>query len=348
MSGEKTEEPTDKKKRDSKEKGQLAVGKDLLVLLKLVFGYWIIFAAMPSFFEGFSNLVDVIVHANFSDGQHLNAEIGTLAKDLFLVISLPIVVAASAVGIFGTWLQTGFVFSAESATPSFKKFNAIGTIKEMFSKKSLVQLVISLIKVVLLAIVIYLVVVDAIGDIIYSYRSGLDVMFSLMWDLLQKAVFISLALFIALSALDWSVTYFHHLKQIMMSKSEVKDERKQLNGHPELKRYLRQAHRRLLNSSLQRVPNSKVVVANPTHIAIALDYEPGVHDVPYILALGVDDDARLIREMAEKHKIPIVRNIRLARMIYADCEEDEYIQKQHLELAAAVFKLVFSLSQQRN
>lgn len=348
MSGEKTEDPTDKKKRDSKEKGQLAVGKDLLTLLKLVFGYWIIFVAMPSFFEGFSNLMDVLVHVTFAEGKHLNAEVGVLAKDLFLQITLPIVAAASVVGIFGTWLQTGFVISTESATPSFKKLDPIPTIKNMFSKKSLVQLVISLIKVALLGAVIYLVAFDAIGDIIYSYRMGLDVMFSLMWDLLQKAVFVSLALFVVLSALDWSVTYFHHLKQIRMSKSEVKDENKQLNGNPELKRYLRQTHRRLLNSSLQRVPSAKVVVANPTHIAIALDYEPGVHDVPYVLAVGVDDDARLIREMAERHQIPVVRNIRLARMIYADCEEDEYIQKQHLELAAAVFKLVFSLSQQRN
>lgn len=348
MSGEKTEDPTDKKKEDSKKKGQLAVGKDLLTLLKLVFGYWIIFAAMPSFFEGFSNLMDVLLYATFSDGKHLNAEVGTLAKDLFLVITLPVVAAATVIGLFGTWLQTGFVISTESATPSFKKLDPIPTIKNMFSKKSLVQLVISLIKVVLLAVIVYFVALNEIGDIIYSYRLGLDVMLGLMWGLLQKMVFIGLALFIVLSALDWSVTYFHHLKQIKMSKSEVKDESKQLNGNPELKRYLRQTHRRLLNSSLQRVPSSKVVVANPTHIAIALDYEPGLHDVPYILAMGVDEDARLIREMAEKHKIPIVRNIRLARMIYADCEEDEYIQRQHLEMTAAVFKLVFSLSQQRN
>ncbi|HEX4917349.1 MAG TPA: EscU/YscU/HrcU family type III secretion system export apparatus switch protein, partial [Limnobacter sp.] len=88
---------------------------------------------------------------------------------------------------------------------------------------------------------------------------------------------------------------------------------------------------------------AKAVVANPTHISVALDYEPGKHDLPYIVAMGVDEDALAIRETAKKHGVPVIVNVKLARMIYQDCDEDEYIQKQHLELAAEVFKAVMAL-----
>jgi len=348
MSGEKTELPTEKKKEDSKKKGQVAVSKDVLTLFRLTFIYMLLFSVMVNYFNGFLELIDSTIAAGFSRKFTLNSEISNLAINLFLEIVMPIVAVAVLVGIVGTWAQTGLVIAPEAAMPSFKKLNPIPTIKNMFSKKSLVQLVISVVKSILLAVAIYYVAIFNLQDIVYSYRAGLDVMLTLMWDLLQQAVTIILGLFISLSAIDWIATYFDHLKQMRMSKNEVKDENKEIHGNPEVKRYIKQGHRRLLNASLQRVPNAKVVVTNPTHLAVALDYEPGVHDLPYVLAIGADEDAKLIRELAAKHKIPVVENVRLARMIYSDCDEDEYIQRPHLELAAAVFKLVFSLSKPRN
>ena len=105
-----------------------------------------------------------------------------------------------------------------------------------------------------------------------------------------------------------------------------------------------QMHKSLLNASLSRVSAAKAVVANPTHISIALDYEPGKYDLPYVLAMGVDEDALRIRETAKQYGIPVIVNVKLARMIYQDCEEDEYIKKDHLVLAAEVFRAVLQLS----
>ena len=111
-----------------------------------------------------------------------------------------------------------------------------------------------------------------------------------------------------------------------------------------MKQKRKKEHRSILNSSLSRVGNAKAVVADPTHISVALDYEPGKHDLPYILAMGTDEEALRIRKEAKKNGIPIIVNVKLARMLYQDCEEDEYIQKEHLELAAQVFKAVMQLA----
>lgn len=348
MSGEKTEQPTDKKKEDSKKKGQVAVSKDVLTLFRLAFCYATVFIMFPKILDSFGFLMDMYIEIAFKQEYVLSSKVAMTTLQTFLEMTIPVVVVAALVGVIGTFAQTGFVIAAEAATPSFKKLDPVPTIKNMFSKKSLIQLLISVFKVFILAYVIYWVIKSNMNDIIYSYRSGLDAMFQVLGHLLEFTLMVTIGLFVSLSAIDWAATYFHHLKEIKMSKSEVKDEYKQMNGDPQFKSYLRQNHRRLLNSSLQRVPDAKVVVTNPTHIAVALDYEPGTHDLPFILAMGTDDEARQIREMASKHGIPLVQNVQLARMIYAECEEEEYLQRQHLEMAAAVFKLVFSLGDKRN
>jgi len=144
------------------------------------------------------------------------------------------------------------------------------------------------------------------------------------------------------------VVYFNHIKTLRMSKHDVKDERKQSDGDPQMKNTRRQQHRSLINSSLNKMGGAKAIVANPTHISVALDYEPGKHDVPFILAMGEDDDALRMRQFAKEKGIPIIVNVKLARMLYQDCEEDEYIQKEHLELAAQVFKAVMQLAAEKD
>lgn len=344
MSGEKTEQPTDKKLRDAKKKGQVAVSKDAQVLAKLIFFYMIFFWLCDGYAKDFQELIEIIVKVGFTQHFEFNEDVFVFVIRLFFKLALPLIGVCIVSSTLITWAQTGIVVAPEALMPSFKKFNAVENVKNMFSKKSLVQLLLSVVKAFILALVGFLVVKSSLSNLVFSYRIGLTEFFSLLKLVLQRVVFISLGVFVILALIDWAVVYMQHIKSLKMSHSDIKDENKQTQGNPETKRRHRSEHRNILNSSLNRVSSAKVVVANPTHISVALDYEPGVHDLPYILAMGEDSDALAIRREAKKHGIPVIEHVKLARSLYQDCEEEHYIQKDHLVMAAEVFKAVFQLN----
>ncbi|NJM31696.1 MAG: EscU/YscU/HrcU family type III secretion system export apparatus switch protein [Limnobacter sp.] len=347
MSGEKTEQPTQKKLDDAKEKGQVAASKDAQLLAKLLAGFALFFYGADFIMDEFSKLIDVIAVAGLGQPGSWSNSVTAAALELTLVTLIPMVAVTALAATLANWAQTGLVVAPEAAQLSFKKFDVVGNIKNMFSKKSLIQLLLSLCKVSVLATVGTLTFLDAVSDVVYSYRAGFESLGIIMMHTLKTTIFMSLGIFVLLVLLDWVAERAHHIKQLKMSKQDIKDENKQTQGDPAVKNRRRSEHRSILNSSLGNVGKSKVVVANPTHISVALDYEPGVHDIPYVLAMGEDDDALIIRKKAKELGIPVIVNVELARMIYADCEEYEYIHREHLELAAVVFKTVMQLAQEK-
>ncbi|WP_370263591.1 flagellar biosynthesis protein FlhB [Limnobacter sp.] len=343
MSGEKTEKPTQKKIDDARKKGQVAVSKDAQIVLKLGTFYAFLFWVGGSYIEYFSELLDLIINAGAVADKARGQEITDMALKVLLLITLPLVFVCAVMGLLATWMQIGFLVAPEGATPSLKKMNAIGNIKNMLSKKSLVQLMLSVVKVCILVGLGYLVFIGNLPEMLYSFRVGVPQFLDVLMLILKQLVMYSLAVFVILALIDWTMEKAHLTKQLMMSHQDIKDEYKQREGDPRLKQKRKSMHRSLLNASLNKVGGAKAVVANPTHISVALDYEPGKHDLPYIVCMGVDEDAMLIREEAKKHGVPIVTNVKLARMLYQDCDEEQYIRKQHLQLAAEVFRTVMEL-----
>lgn len=344
MSGEKTEKPTDKKIKDALEKGQVAVSKDAQIVFKLGSFYLFFFWVASGYSERFSKLMDAITTTGFKQAFFWSPEIISMSLDLLIVITAPLVAVCALSATVITWAQTGFVVAPEAVTPSFKKFDAVGNIKNMFSKKTLIQLLLSVFKVAVLSWVGFLVFKDSMNDVVFSYRVELGNFFIILTEVLKRIIFYSLAIFLLLSVIDWALERANLMKNLRMSHQDIKDEYKQSDGDPQMKQKRKKEHRSILNSALSKVSMSKVVVANPTHISIALDYEPGKHDLPFVVAMGIDEEALLIRQEAKKHGVPVLTNIKLARMIYQDCEQEEYIQKQHLELAAQVFRTVMEMA----
>lgn len=343
MSGEKHLPATQKKIDDARKKGQVAVSKDLKIVATLFVGYAIVFG-MASFYRGeISGLLDVIIGSGMKNKFVWSGDVFAAAAIALALILGPFVLACIVVNMAMTWAQIGFVVAPEAALPSFKKLNAISNIKNMFSKKSLLQLILSVCKVLIVAWVVFLVFKGAMNDMVYSYRGGFDDLYRVMAWVLKKIIFMTLAVFIVIGILDWVIEKSNLLKNLRMSHQDMKDEQKETIGNPEIMSRRKREHFNILNSSLNRVGESKVVVANPTHISVALDYEPGTHDLPYIVAMGVDHDAMRIREKAKELGIPVIVNVELARNLYRDCEEDEYIRREHLELAAQVFRAVLQL-----
>lgn len=346
MSGEKKHSPTQKKLEDARKKGQVAVSKDVGIISKLAFFYLFFFWFGQHYTERFSELIDNIVSNGFKNGTQYSQAVVDNVLDLLIMATFPVALVCALAGLISTWAQIGFKATPEAATPSFKKMDAVGNIKNMFSKKSLVQLVLSIVKVFILGTIAYLVFAGSVLEILYSFRFGLSALFQILMQIIKNVILFTLGIFIVISLFDWVMERSHLMKNLRMSDQDLKDEHKKSEGDPKTKNQRKKMHRNLLNESLKKVGTAKAVVANPTHISVALDYEPGKHDLPYIVALGVDDDALEIRRVAKKHGIPVIVNVKLARMIYQDCDEEEYIQKQHLELAAEVFKAVMQMNEE--
>ena len=269
MSGEKTEAPTQKKIDDARKKGQVAVSKDAQVLFKLGLFYMFFFWVSEGYSLKFSKLMDAIVTTGFQSHHAFSKSILSLALEVFLVIAVPLIGVCAIAATLITWAQIGFLVAPESVAPSFKKFDAVGNVKNMFSKKSLVQLLISLFKVMVLGIVGYLVFKSSMGEIVYSYRVGLGSFFKILIDVLRRIIFYSLGVFLIMAVIDWSLERANLMKSLKMSKHDIKDEYKQSEGDPQMKHQRKSMHRSLLNSALNKVPSSKAVVANPTHISVA-------------------------------------------------------------------------------
>jgi type III secretion protein U len=348
VSGEKNLPATQKKIDDARKKGQVATSKDVQIVVKLFVGYAVVFASMSMYAKELSDLLGMIATQGMTERFYWSSDLISAALKTFFMLTFPVVAVCAISATVLTWAQIGFLVAPEAAQPSFKKLDAVQNAKQMFSKKSLLQLFLSVCKVSIVAWVVFLVFKGMMNDMVYSYRGGFDEMAKVMGVILKKIVFTTLSCFIVIALIDWVIEKTNLMKNLRMSHSDVKEENKQSYGNPEILKKRKQEHRNILNSSLNQIGQSKVVVANPTHISVALDYEPGVHDIPYIVAMGVDADALAIREQAKKLGIPVIVNVKLARMIYGDCEEEEYIRKEHLELAAEVFRAVFQLNQEMN
>lgn len=345
MSGEKTEQPTQKKLDDARKKGQVAVSKDMQIVVKLGMFYMVFFWLSDSYAPRFVELIDLIIDSGFNQQGHFSPVIFNLANEILFLIVGPLVAVCAIAATLMTWAQIGFLVAPEALIPSFKKFDAVSNVKNMLSKKSFIQLFLNIGKVLILSWVAYLVFMDSLSNMINSYRVGIGYFFTVLVDCLKDIIFFSLALFLILAAIDWAAEYMNYIKNNRMSKNDIKDEHKQSEGSPENKNRRRREHRSILNSSLNKMGDAKAIVANPTHIAVALDYEPGKHDLPFILCMGVDDEAMQMRKRAKELGIPVIVNVPLARSLYSDCEEEEYIKKEHLVLAAEVFRAVVQLSQ---
>lgn len=338
MSGEKTHAPTQKRLDDARKRGEVSQSKEIPILLKYAV---FLLLLQVSFDYGWSRLKDFvgmcIAFVRYAHEQSLAALFDSFFGLTLLVLAIwvcPLVFS----GVTGIFMQIGILFSAEAAKPSFKKFDVVGNIKNMVSGQTLIQLLLTLLKVIIFIWVAVRLVYGWMPDTLQLQRVSLSVMGDFALDHLRTLLMLSLMLFAAFAAIDWFVTRTFFIRKMRMSHQDMVDEHKQTEGDPHVKSHRRQEHRSILNSSLSKVGQAKVVVNNPTHISVALDYEPGVHDLPFILAIETDDMALLMRRKALEMGIPLVTHVKLARALLRDGEVDAYIPSECVALTAEVFR----------
>ena len=348
--GDKTEKATPKRKADVRKKGQVPKSQELVSACVLLMA----FIALKTF--GFSLYQKIIELTNkVFDVYMLNTEniftingITMLAVDLalwFLQAMLPIFSLIMLMGVVVNLVQTGFLFTFESIKPKFSNISPLNGIKNLFSIKSIAEFFIkSLLKIIIVGIVSYNTIKDNIDNIltimdfdivtIGSYIMGLTI------DLGIKIA----ACMVVFAVVDVIVQIRKHNKSIMMTKQEIKEEYKQTEGNPQIKSKIRQKQRQMsISRMMQQVPKADVIITNPTHFAVAIQYDPEKDSAPIVIAKGQDYVALRIKEIARENKVEIVENKPLARALYAQVEIGESIPEEFYQAVAEVLAYVYSL-----
>ncbi|MBS4189246.1 flagellar biosynthesis protein FlhB [Bacillus sp. FJAT-49705] len=344
FAGEKTEKATPKKRQDARKKGQVAKSQDVntAIVLLGVFLFLLI---------GGSYLKDIVIYIMSHTLQEYmlmelteaNIQMLFLAilKELVLLLG-PIMLVAMVGGIIANYMQVGFLFSTEAIQPKLEKLDPIKGFKRIFSVRAIVELLKSILKISFVGLVTFMVLWNRIDEIlILSQKSVGAAMVTIGSLTVQMGLFASGAL-LFLSLLDYLYQKYDFEKNIRMSKQDIKDEYKNIEGDPLIKSKIKQRQREMaMRRMMQEVPNADVVITNPTHYAVALKYDETKLDAPYVVAKGVDFVAQKIKMIAKEQEIITVENRPLARALYSQSEIGDAIPEEFFKAVAEILAYVY-------
>jgi flagellar biosynthetic protein flhB len=347
--GDKTEKATPKKLEDARKEGRVARSSDLingLMLLLMffvlrIFGNFMAKGFLESFVKYYNKTPDISMEI-FDVKQAVN--LGNEIVFDIVIACLPVLIGSFLVAFVGNVVQIGWKVTTKPLKPKLDRLNPIGGLKRMFSQEKVVELIKSILKVLAIAIVAYNEVKDRWLFILNLYDfEFMQAIVNIFDIVLDVGVKISV-LFVIIGIADFGYQKWKHLHDLRMSKQEVKDEMKQSEGDPQVKGRIRQkmregARRRMM----QELPKADVVITNPTHFAVAIKYDKEKAEAPYVLAKGADYVASTIKEAAKEHKIEIVENKPLARMLYYNVEIGEQIPPELYQMVAEVLAYVYSV-----
>ncbi|MCF7935510.1 MAG: flagellar biosynthesis protein FlhB [Synergistales bacterium] len=342
---EKTETATPRKRRKSREEGQVARSQDLGAAVVILVGLLAILLLAAWWLEGFREFIVFQAREIRSDqlgqGEWIS-RIGRVALRRFMSIWLPFgflcLIAALAVQIY----QVGLQITTKPLIPKPSRMNPISGLKKVISIRSFVELAKSIVKAGLLGIVLFMALKQELGAMAQTVHfplfAGVSTVMGKIWWLAMK---MALLLFV-IAIFDYVYQRWEFERQIKMTKKEVKDEYKQMEGDPMVKRRIRQKQQELARSRMmEEVPQADVVVTNPTTLAVALQYDRSVMDAPLLVAKGRGHVARKIREIAEEHGVPVVEDRPLAWSLYEMVEIGEEIPEHLYKAVAEVLAFVY-------
>ncbi len=344
---ERTEPATPRKRRKEREEGRVARSQDLgaaVVILTGLFSLLVFGRFMYSYMR--SLMVDVIA---FMGGETIRADgwfrvlsRETVAASILPWLPLGLVTALGALVV--TTAQVGIELTPKPLIPKMDRFNPISGLKKVLSLRSLVELLKGLLKASLFAAVIYFAMKKDMPELVAAIRlpleDGVAQLFSRLLGLSFRLAF----LLLVLALFDYGYQKWEFEKSIRMSKQELKEEYKQMEGDPQIKSKIRQKQRELARSRMMSsVPKADVVITNPTHLAVALEYDRDIMEAPVLVAKGEGFVARRIREIAEENGVPVVENRTLARGLYDSMEIGDEIPEHLYKAVAEVLAFIYRL-----
>ncbi|MBL8277387.1 MAG: EscU/YscU/HrcU family type III secretion system export apparatus switch protein [Pelomonas sp.] len=344
-SGDKTEQPTQKRLQDARKKGDIAKGKELTstatLLVWLVVGALCLRMACERVAALSESLLARVALGWREEGfGHVAALLGWQSVELVVLLVAVLMVPVAALGTLVEYLQAGPVLAFEKVAPKLEHLNPASGLKRMFSMDNLVELLKGILKTaLLLAIgwaVAHTLLPDAMRLALATDRPAQH-LGGLIWEGTVSTLAWTVGVFAGVAFLDVLWTRHRFTKKMRMSMRDIKQEMKESEGDPHLKQQRKQAHAEWSQrNQTSAARGANALIVNPTHVAIAIDFEPGRCPVPTVSAKGEDHVARAMREAAEEAGVPIVRNVPLARELLARCEEGEVVPPDLFDVLAEV------------
>ncbi|MCI7260603.1 MAG: flagellar biosynthesis protein FlhB [Selenomonas sp.] len=341
---DKTEEPTAKKRADAKKKGQVGRSTEISTAFVLLTGFFVLKVLWENIYTSIANYTTYIF-------THLNQPVDTEnisrlfigIMEILATTALPIMLAIMIIGLGVNFFQVGLNFNTEAIGFKLDKLNPINGFGRIFSKRSLVELFKSLFKIAVIGYFLYTILSQqllAMPQFIYfDLGTSLEQMSKIIFSMSFEVI----GVIMLLGFLDYGYQKWQTTQDLKMSKQEVKDEMKQSEGDPQIKGKIKQKQRQMaMSRMMQEVPKADVIVTNPTHFAVALQYHKGMQ-APLVIAKGQDFVAQKIKKLAREASVPIVENRPLARALFASTNIGDAVPAELYQAVAEVLAYVYRL-----
>jgi type III secretion protein U len=337
-SGDKTEQPTPKKLQDARKKGQVAKSRDVTSTVTLFAALVLALLAVGFAGSQLMALVELSVAVIQEPFANAAPRLARAALLTLLGLSAAVLVPMATLGVFTEYLQAGPVFALDRVSPKLEHMNPVEGVKRMFSVDTLVELAKAVVKAAALLLIAWIAVRAMLPELalLPLTRDAAGLGDALAVGTRHVLVW-TLTLFVLLALLDVAYQRYSFLKKMRMSRRDIRQEMKESEGDPYVKQQRRQVHQEWSQRhAAAAAREANVLVVNPTHVAVAIDYDRQTCPVPTIAAVGQDETARAMREAAEEAGVPVVRNVPLARDLLARGEVGELVPQDLFDVIADV------------
>lgn len=344
-----TEEPTEYKKRKAREEGNIPKSQELTAIIVFLANFWALALIGEFVFTTLFNIMRYFLE-NFDNIKLTRGNLFPFFVDLLWLSAgglLPFLITGVVFAILGNVIQGGFIFSVKRISFNFARvFGNIPTnLSKMFwSREAFFNLLKSLLKVGFVFGIVFLVLNNEIAKIMRFSTMSLGYAFLLLWKIIFWFVSFSGIILLVIAILDYIFQRWIYLESLKMTRQEVKEEFKEMEGNPEIRAKIREMERRLLSRRMvSEVKKADVVITNPTHIAVALKYEPSYMNAPVVVAKGEGRMAERIKEIAKENGVYIIENKPLARELYKRVDIGEEIPPEFFVAVAKILSMVYQM-----
>jgi flagellar biosynthetic protein FlhB len=345
---DRTEEPTEYKLQRAREEGRVAKSQELIGALGLLLPALMLFFLAPSMLRTCVEMIRFFMLRSVELDPTKDALITEAFFSYFLRLALPVVLVSAASAVFSNVVQTGFLFTTKPIIPDFSRVvPRFGSYlrRILFSVDGLFNFFKSIIKMAIIGTVAFFLIRGDIEKLIRLESAGLWTGITAVANLAARMMIISAVLLLLLSIPDYLFQRWRHMKSLRMSRQEVKEERRLYEADPAVQSRIRGRMRQLLRQNIYvQVPKADVVITNPTHFSVCLEFHPENMIAPMVTAKGEDGTALRIRRVARQWDVPMVENVYLARTLYANVDVGELIPERYLEIVAMIYRKVMEIN----
>jgi type III secretion protein U len=347
-SADQTEKPTPKRLKDARKDGDVPKSKELTATVGVLCWFILTWLTLSVAQARLSALFALAFAAIGQVGQGPVPALWIPALRTLVLICLPLLLAAAAIGLLIEFLQVGGIFAPKRLAPNTGRMNPVEGLNRMFSQDNLIEVVKSIVKTAALAAIFVLVLLRLLPEILRLPLGRPEDMSAAHWHALLWMAVWTVGVFFLLAAGDVAYQRYAFLRKMRMSRRDIRQEFRDTEGDPYIKQRRRQLHQDWAQQNmLEAVRKSSAVVVNPEHIAVAILYEPGTTALPVVSAKGEDYEAQLIREAAEEAGVPIMRNVELARGLHENVAVDEYVTAEFFQAIAELLRWAESVRVRR-